>query len=149
MVSKPVIETVKCQARLTGRLDIDSATYSELIHDYDGAYAFRAECPANTITASIGPIAEAISRSSTAGKPRRLLPRSSGHELMDPSQIKLKDYKEFAVYVEMLDVEQQAQMSGKLPSVEEYQRSRMGSIGVGFSLALGEYEPPCTVAVDC
>lgn len=41
----------------------------------------------------------------------------------------------------MTDVEQQVLLSKQLPSVEDYQRRRMGSSAVGMCLAITEYHP--------
>ena len=44
-------------------------------------------------------------------------------------------------FVEMSDLEQRVQLSGHLPSLESYQRRRMGTSAVGVCLAIHEYVP--------
>ena len=45
---------------------------------------------------------------------------------------------ELLLFVEMTNIEQQFQMSEKLPTVEEYRQRRMGSSAVGMCLAITE-----------
>ncbi|KAI4265004.1 MAG: hypothetical protein L6R38_009716, partial [Xanthoria sp. 2 TBL-2021] len=117
---------------------MDSAEFSSLVNDYDQARAFRLDTlnytkrclvadvdpalpkvPENASIVSFGPIGEAISTACTSSQIETFL-------------------EEIVFFVEMTDVEQQVQMSGKLPSVEEYKRRRMGSSAVGVCLALTE-----------
>ena len=42
-------------------------------------------------------------------------------------------------FVQMSELEQRAQLSGDLPSVESYQRRRMGTSAVAVCLAIHEY----------
>ena len=46
--------------------------------------------------------------------------------------------KEIEFYIEMAELEQQVQLSGKLPTVQEYRRRRMGTSAVGVCLAITE-----------
>lgn len=46
--------------------------------------------------------------------------------------------KELEFYIEMTHVEQDYQMRGELPSVEEYKQRRMGSSAVRVCLAISE-----------
>jgi uncharacterized protein related to proFAR isomerase len=46
--------------------------------------------------------------------------------------------EQIKLFVEMSEVEQRVQLSGHIPSVESYQRRRMGTSAVGVSLALHE-----------
>lgn len=46
--------------------------------------------------------------------------------------------EEMRFFVDMTDVEQQVQMSMKLPSLEEYRQRRMGSSAVRMCLAITE-----------
>lgn len=48
-------------------------------------------------------------------------------------------YNELLFFVDMTSVEQQYQMSQKLPTVEGYRQRRMGSSAVGICLAITEY----------
>ena len=50
----------------------------------------------------------------------------------------MKFFEELFFFVSMTDVEQEMQMSDKLPTVEEYQQRRMGSSAVGLCLAISE-----------
>ena len=47
--------------------------------------------------------------------------------------------KELEFFVKMTHVEQECQMKGELPSVEEYTSRRMGSSAVRVCLAISEY----------
>ena len=47
-------------------------------------------------------------------------------------------FNELLFFIEMTGVEQQSQISGKLPTVEEYRQRRMGSSAVGVCLAITE-----------
>ncbi len=42
-------------------------------------------------------------------------------------------------FIEMSELEQRVQLSGDLPSVESYQRRRMGTSAVAVCLAIHEY----------
>ncbi len=47
--------------------------------------------------------------------------------------------QEIEVFVNMSELEQRVQLSGQLPSVESYQRRRMGTSAVGVCLAIQEW----------
>ena len=47
--------------------------------------------------------------------------------------------RELEFFIDMTDVEQETSMGEELPTVEEYQKRRMGSSAVGVCLALTEY----------
>lgn len=47
--------------------------------------------------------------------------------------------KELEFFVKMTNVEQECQMKGELPSVEDYKWRRMGSSAVRVCLAISEY----------
>jgi len=49
--------------------------------------------------------------------------------------------KQIELFVSMVEQEQSVQLSGQLPSVESYQRRRMGSSAVAVCLAIHEYVP--------
>lgn len=49
--------------------------------------------------------------------------------------------RELDFFIEMCESEQRVQLSGHLPSVESYNRRRMGSGAVGVLLAIHEYVP--------
>ncbi len=51
--------------------------------------------------------------------------------------------KELRFFIEMTGVEQQVQMSKKLPSVDEYYQRRKGSSAVRMCLAITEYVSAC------
>lgn len=46
--------------------------------------------------------------------------------------------EQIKLFVDMSEVEQRVQLSGHLPSVESYQRRRMGTSAVGVCLVLHE-----------
>ena len=48
--------------------------------------------------------------------------------------------REIDFFVQMCELEQLAELSGQLPSVESYQRCRMGTSAVTICLALHEYD---------
>ena len=54
---------------------------------------------------------------------------------------------ELLLFVEMTGVEQETQMTGVIPTVEEYMDRRMGSSAVGLCLAITEYDltPPICI----
>ncbi|KAI4244340.1 MAG: hypothetical protein L6R40_003066 [Gallowayella cf. fulva] len=132
--------------------ELDSSEFSSLVLDYDRARSFRTEtleyaqrylitnehtittkATTDVIIASFKPVAVAISESCS------------------PAQIKTF-MEEMRFFVDMTDVEQQVQMSMKLPSLEEYRQRRMGSSAVRMCLAITEYcfgmEIPRTVIDD-
>lgn len=47
-------------------------------------------------------------------------------------------FEELLLFVDMIDFEQEMQMSGRLPTIEEYQQRRTGSSAVGMCLAITE-----------
>ena len=47
-------------------------------------------------------------------------------------------FKELLFYIDMTGVEQQFEISGNFPTVEEYIQQRMGSSAVGVCLAITE-----------
>lgn len=47
-------------------------------------------------------------------------------------------FDRFCHFVNMTDVEQEMALSERLPTVEEYQKRRMGTSGVGLCLAIIE-----------
>ncbi|CAO1606118.1 hypothetical protein XANCAGTX0491_009618 [Xanthoria calcicola] len=119
--------------------ELDSAEFSSLVLDHGRASAFRAEtldfaerclmvdgqqctmdAPTNAIIASFRPIGEAISKSCSAHQVEIFL-------------------KELRFFIEMTGVEQQVQMTKKLPSIDEYHQRRKGSSAVRVCLAITEY----------
>ena len=51
--------------------------------------------------------------------------------------------KELRFFIEMTGVEQQVQMTKKLPSIDEYHQRRKGSSAVRVCLAITEYASAC------
>lgn len=49
--------------------------------------------------------------------------------------------RELELYIKMTELEQRVELRGNLPSVESYNRRRMGSGTVGVLLAIHEYIP--------
>jgi len=58
--------------------------------------------------------------------------------------------QQLELFVEMSELEQRVQLSGHLPSVESYQRRRMGTSAVAVCLAIHEYAPsrPFNLVLD-
>ncbi|CAG8949918.1 hypothetical protein HYFRA_00004248 [Hymenoscyphus fraxineus] len=118
--------------------ETDSCEFSTLCTDLEKATQFRAETlnyirnvlePAkntqhsllasNNIISMFGEIGDPVFKASTTAQAYSFL-------------------NELEFFVNMTDVEQRCQMS-ELPSVEEYQKRRMGSSAVGVCLAITEY----------
>lgn len=51
---------------------------------------------------------------------------------------KARFLSELDLFIDMSALEQQVQLSGRLPTVEEYSRRRMGSSAVGVCVAITE-----------
>ncbi|KAI4222973.1 MAG: hypothetical protein LQ349_007522 [Xanthoria aureola] len=119
--------------------ELDSAEFGSLVVDPTRATAYRAETldfaekclvadrqpgtlgtPINAIVESFKPVGEAISKSCSAHQVETFR-------------------KELRFFIEMTEVEQQVQMSKRLPSIDEYNQRRMGSSAVRVCLAVTEY----------
>ncbi|PQE29954.1 terpene synthase protein [Rutstroemia sp. NJR-2017a WRK4] len=120
-------------------LETDSCEFSTLCTDIVKATEFRSEtinyinkslgtsydpkpveAPSNAIIPMFGEIGERFRQSSS------------------PAQVQTLS-KELKFFINMTDVEQRSELSGKLPTVEEYQKRRMGSSGVGVCVAFTQY----------
>ncbi|KAL8826846.1 MAG: hypothetical protein Q9170_007244 [Blastenia crenularia] len=119
------------------RTELDSAEFSSFVTDYDRAADFRNEtlefiercllpgekdfnpAASNAIIDSFRPIGEAITKACSADQVKTLA-------------------QELRFFIEMTGLEQQIQMSGKLPSLGEYHQRRVGSSAVRVCLAITE-----------
>ena len=153
-----IFDSRATRSELTSPEETDSPEFSSLVSDVKQAESFRAETiafinnslgtaegalpangPLNDIITCFQPVGQAISQSYTDGK--------QGSSLYGETSLTRKNgvaqlqrfHNELMFFIEMTGLEQQFQMRDHLPSVEEYQRQRIGSGAVGACLAITEY----------